>query len=97
MIASRDEFSTSRSGHSVSIEQCGKISTAIPKVLVLTGDDDNLIHPVRSKELHNLLPGSEYIRIEGGGHALVRPIVEASIASLSVRSRRSATPRSTRS
>lgn len=56
--------------HHVSVEQLGVIATTMPKVLVITGDDDNLINPQRSKELHGLLPGSEYICIEGGGHAL---------------------------
>ncbi|PLW26262.1 hypothetical protein PCANC_27499 [Puccinia coronata f. sp. avenae] len=40
------------------------------KLLVLTGDRDQLIHTARSDDLHQALPGSELLRIPGAGHAI---------------------------
>ncbi|GAA99358.1 uncharacterized protein L969DRAFT_86593 [Mixia osmundae IAM 14324] len=58
-------------GHRVDKKQLLTISNTIPKVIVLTGDDDNLINPSQSVWLHQHLPGSEYILFEGGGHAIL--------------------------
>ncbi|EFP92022.1 uncharacterized protein PGTG_17853 [Puccinia graminis f. sp. tritici CRL 75-36-700-3] len=48
------------------------------KVLVLTGDLDQLINPLRSIELHQALPNSEYLLIPGAGHAICSQLPEQS-------------------
>lgn len=44
------------------------------KILVMTGDSDEIILPKRSIELHENLPGSELIVIKNAGHALTYQI-----------------------
>jgi len=63
-------------GHKVSKERFLTISKTIPKVAIMTGDDDNLINPKRSKEIHAFIPGSEFKLVKGGGHALPSQIPE---------------------
>jgi pimeloyl-ACP methyl ester carboxylesterase len=46
------------------------ISEAIPKVLILTGDDDNLISPANSRYIKSCMPDAELEEWEGTGHAL---------------------------
>ncbi|OAV90654.1 hypothetical protein PTTG_06010 [Puccinia triticina 1-1 BBBD Race 1] len=52
------------------------------KILVLVGDQDQLIEPARSIELHKDLPGSEYLLIPGAGHAICSQLPEQSNAIL---------------
>lgn len=40
------------------------------KILVITGDKDQIINPARSIELHRALPHSEYLLIPRAGHAI---------------------------
>lgn len=40
------------------------------KLLVITGNLDQIINPARSIELHHALPSSEYLLIPGAGHAI---------------------------
>lgn len=56
--------------HSVSPERLQKISSTVPKVLILTGDDDNLVRPEYSKYLKENMPEAEYVVWEGTGHAI---------------------------
>ncbi|MBW0486546.1 hypothetical protein O181_026261 [Austropuccinia psidii MF-1] len=58
--------------HSLSRDALGKVSEDLKpaKVLVLTGDSDEIINPARSSELHKFLPGSELVIFKSGGHAL---------------------------
>lgn len=49
------------SGHRVSEERLAEISHRIPKIVILTGDKDGIVNPERSRDLANMLPGSEYI------------------------------------
>ncbi|KAG8829657.1 hypothetical protein FRC17_006219 [Serendipita sp. 399] len=56
--------------HKVAPERLRKIGTSIPKVLILTGDTDNLIRPVNSEWLHQHIPQAEYQVWEGAGHGL---------------------------
>lgn len=56
--------------HHVSPERLRRISSSIPKVLILTGDDDNLVRPDCSKYLKENMPEAEYVVWEGTGHAI---------------------------
>jgi len=56
--------------HSVSPERLKTISEVIPSILIVTGDEDNLIWPVNSRYLHERLPGSQYEVFKGCGHGL---------------------------
>lgn len=56
--------------HNVSPEKLRRISSSIPKVLILTGDDDNLVRPECSKYLKENMPEAEYVIWEGTGHAI---------------------------
>lgn len=42
--------------HRVSAEKLAIISKTIPRIAIITGDDDNLINPQRSHDLHRMLP-----------------------------------------
>ncbi|KAK9898252.1 alpha/beta-hydrolase [Cystobasidium minutum MCA 4210] len=57
-------------GHKVSAERLKLIADQVSNIVIVTGDADQIINPDRSKDLHDMLPGSEYIVIPGGGHAL---------------------------
>jgi len=57
-------------GHHVSAEKLLEISKKIPKIAILTGNLDGIVNTERSKDLHDIIPGSEYIVFKGGGHAL---------------------------
>ncbi|KAJ7929291.1 alpha/beta-hydrolase [Mycena leptocephala] len=56
--------------HHVTSERLRSISEAIPKVLILTGDDDNLISPANSRYIKSCMPDAELEEWEGTGHAL---------------------------
>jgi len=56
--------------HSMTKDQCRQISQDVPKITIVTGDMDSLIRPQRSLEMSKLFPGSEYVLMKGGGHAL---------------------------
>ena len=42
--------------HKITPEECETIAKSVPKVLIVTGDDDNLIQPERSRDLHAMMP-----------------------------------------
>ena len=56
--------------HYVSPERLRKISSTIPKVLIVTGDTDNLIDPSNSHHLKEDMPEAELIVKEGGAHGV---------------------------
>ncbi|EJT98504.1 alpha/beta-hydrolase [Dacryopinax primogenitus] len=56
--------------HYVSPERLHKISKSIPKVTVLTGDEDNLVAPSNSLYLSKQMPEAEYVVWDHTGHAL---------------------------
>lgn len=64
--------------HHCSYEQLGNIADDLhpAKILVITGDSDELVLPKRSLELHEHLPGSELIVVKNAGHALPCQITE---------------------
>ena len=42
--------------HKITPEECETIVKSVLKVLIVTGDDDNLIQPERSRDLHAMMP-----------------------------------------
>lgn len=56
--------------HSVSAARLRTISSSIPKVLIITGDKDNLVDPSNSKYLKANMPEAEFIQWENTGHAI---------------------------
>ena len=56
--------------HHVSPSRLAQISRTIPKILILTGDDDNLIRPSESVHLSKCMPQAEFVMWEGVGHAI---------------------------
>ncbi|KAH9946254.1 alpha/beta-hydrolase [Epithele typhae] len=56
--------------HHVSPERLRRISSAIPKVAIVTGDTDTLIDPRNSQLLKQDMPEAELIIREGAGHGV---------------------------
>ena len=56
--------------HHVSPARLAAISKSIPKVVIITGDEDNLVLPSHSLELKASMPEAELIQWEGTGHAI---------------------------
>ncbi|KDQ10386.1 hypothetical protein BOTBODRAFT_36284 [Botryobasidium botryosum FD-172 SS1] len=56
--------------HRVSAARLKKIESGIPKVLIITGDADDLVAPSNSEYLARVMRGAEYIKWEGTGHAI---------------------------
>ena len=56
--------------HHVTPERLQTISKSIPKVLILTGDEDHLVNPSNSKYLKEHMPEAEYVVFEKSGHAI---------------------------
>ena len=56
--------------HHVSPARLAAISKSIPKVVVITGDEDNLVLLSHSLELKASMPEAELIQWEGTGHAI---------------------------
>ncbi|TCD65413.1 hypothetical protein EIP91_002712 [Steccherinum ochraceum] len=56
--------------HHVTGDRLSKISASIPKVLIVTGDDDALVPPKNSLILKKNMPEAEYVQWEKCGHAL---------------------------
>lgn len=56
--------------HHVPDEDLVKINESVPHIKILTGDCDNLVHPVHSKHMHQVMPSAEYEVWPGGGHVL---------------------------
>ncbi|ESK83471.1 hypothetical protein Moror_4912 [Moniliophthora roreri MCA 2997] len=56
--------------HHVSDERLRKISADVPKVIIVTGDDDHLVHPQNSFHLKKHMPQAEFIQWKKTGHAI---------------------------
>ena len=56
--------------HRVTPDRLREISRRIPKVLIVTGDNDHLVDPRNSQYLKEHMPEAEYVVFEGTGHAL---------------------------
>lgn len=56
--------------HHVSPARLRRISRSIPKILILTGDDDNLIRPSESVHLSKCMPEAEFVQWKGVGHGI---------------------------
>ncbi|KAJ7606179.1 Alpha/Beta hydrolase protein [Mycena polygramma] len=54
--------------HRVSPDRLRQISETVPKVVILCGDEDNLIDPQHSKDLKASMPAAEFIEWENTGH-----------------------------
>jgi pimeloyl-ACP methyl ester carboxylesterase len=58
-------------GHNVTAAKLAEISRNIPKILILTGDVDDLIKPVNSEYMAQNMPEAEYQVWQGYGHGLI--------------------------
>ncbi|KAF8484389.1 alpha/beta-hydrolase [Gautieria morchelliformis] len=58
------------STHSITADRHCLIATSIPKILILTGDEDNLVNPDNSRELAKRMPEAELVVWQDTGHAL---------------------------
>lgn len=56
--------------HYVSPDRLAKISSNIPKVTIVTGDNDNLVDPSHSFYMKKHMPEAEFIQWENTGHAI---------------------------
>ena len=51
-------------------ERLAQISKTIPKVVILTGDEDHLIRPTNSGYLMKHMPEAEYVEWKDTGHVV---------------------------
>jgi pimeloyl-ACP methyl ester carboxylesterase len=56
--------------HHVSPSSLARISNTVPSIVILTGDDDNLVSPSNSDYLAKYIPRAHYEKWEGTGHAI---------------------------
>lgn len=56
--------------HRVSGDRLREISRLIPKVVIVTGDEDHLVSPQRSRFIKASMPEAELIEISGTGHGI---------------------------
>lgn len=56
--------------HRVQAERLAQISKTIPKLVILTGDEDHLIRPTNSVYLKKHMPEAEYIVWKDTGHVV---------------------------
>ncbi|KAN0125575.1 alpha/beta-hydrolase [Russula decolorans] len=56
--------------HHVQAERLAQISKTIPKVVILTGDEDHLVRPTSSAYLKKHMPEAEYVVWKDTGHVL---------------------------
>jgi pimeloyl-ACP methyl ester carboxylesterase len=57
--------------HYCTPEKLRRIDRSIPKIWILTGDEDNLIYPSNSFWLHKHMPEAEFEQWTHSGHGLV--------------------------
>ncbi|KAI9441700.1 Alpha/Beta hydrolase protein [Lactarius indigo] len=62
--------------HHVGAKRLAQISKAIPKVLILTGDQDHLVRPSNSAYLSKHMPEAEFIEWKNTGHVVSMQYVE---------------------
>lgn len=56
--------------HHVEAGRLAQISKTIPKVLILTGDEDHLVRPTNSAYLKKHMPEGEYVVWKDTGHVV---------------------------
>jgi len=56
--------------HHVSTARLHAIATSIPKIMILTGDEDNLIRPANSFLLAKSMPEAEFVQWDKTGHGI---------------------------
>jgi pimeloyl-ACP methyl ester carboxylesterase len=56
--------------HRVTPDRLRKISASIPKVVIVTGDEDNLVAPSKSRKLKASMPEAELLEWEETGHGI---------------------------
>ncbi|KAI0319253.1 alpha/beta-hydrolase [Amylostereum chailletii] len=56
--------------HHVTAARLRQIAASVPKITIVTGDQDHLVAPANSKYLHENMPGSELVIWEGTGHGV---------------------------
>lgn len=56
--------------HQVTRDKLALIAASVPKIAIIHGTEDSLIRHSAGQELHDNLPGSEYLEMEGYGHAI---------------------------
>lgn len=56
--------------HHVQAERLAQISKTIPKVMILTGDEDHLVRPTNSAYLKKHMGEAEYVVWKDSGHVL---------------------------
>lgn len=56
--------------HRVTGDRLREISRLIPKVVILTGDEDHLVDPDRSRSIKASMAEAELIEFPGTGHAI---------------------------
>ena len=61
--------------HRVSGDRLREISRLIPAVVIVTGDEDHVVNPQRSKFIKENMPEAELIEFSGTGHGI--PIQQA--------------------
>lgn len=62
--------------HHVQAERLAQISKTIPKVVILTGDEDHLVWPTNSAYLKKHMAEAEYIKWKNTGHVVCMQHVE---------------------
>lgn len=48
--------------HCVSPEECARLAKEVPKILIVTGDDDNLVDSKNSYTMNELMPVSTVLK-----------------------------------
>lgn len=56
--------------HRVAPARLRAIAARVPKVLIVTGDEDHLVHPRHSVRLHAAMPQAEFVQWTGTGHGI---------------------------
>ena len=56
--------------HHVAPARLRRIAQTVPKVLILTGDEDNLVRPSNSVYIKSHMPEAEFIQWEKTGHGI---------------------------
>jgi pimeloyl-ACP methyl ester carboxylesterase len=56
--------------HHVTPDRLKKIASSIPKVVIVTGDADDLVNPRNSFTLKEAMPEAEFIQWKDTGHAV---------------------------
>ena len=57
--------------HHCTPEKLRKIAESMPKIWILTGDEDNLIYPSNSFWLHKHMPEAEFEQWTHSGHGVI--------------------------